>query len=73
MVDARRSRIPAGRFGTPQELADLAAYLVSSASDWMRGEVVTFDGGEWLRGAGEFNDLLEGPAEMIEALRPPRK
>jgi NAD(P)-dependent dehydrogenase (short-subunit alcohol dehydrogenase family) len=56
---ARKRRIPAGRFGTPEELAELAAFLVSDASDWMRGEVVTFDGGEWLRGAGEFNDLLE--------------
>jgi len=73
LVEARRRRIPARRFGTPEELADLAAFLVSDASDWMRGEVVTFDGGEWLRGAGEFNDLLELPAEMLEALRPPRK
>ncbi len=56
---ARKRRIPAGRFGTPDELAELAAFLVSDASDWMRGEVVTFDGGEWLRGAGEFNDLLD--------------
>jgi NAD(P)-dependent dehydrogenase (short-subunit alcohol dehydrogenase family) len=59
--EARKRRIPAGRFGTPEELAELAAYLVSPASDWMRGEIVTFDGGEWLRGAGEFNDLLDMP------------
>ena len=62
-------RIPAGRFGTPEELADLAAFIVSDAGDWMRGEIVTFDGGEWLRGAGEFSDLLDLPKEMIEALR----
>jgi NAD(P)-dependent dehydrogenase (short-subunit alcohol dehydrogenase family) len=66
---ARKRRIPAGRFGTPDELAELAAFLVSDASDWMRGEVVTFDGGEWLRGAGEFNDLLDVPPEMIASLR----
>ncbi len=65
----RKKRIPAGRFGTPEELAELAAFLVSDASDWMRGEVVTFDGGEWLRGAGEFNDLLEMPESAWEALR----
>lgn len=69
LEDARRTRIPAGRFGTPEELAELAAFLVSDASDWMRGEVVTFDGGEWLRGAGEFNDLLDQPPEIWEALR----
>lgn len=69
MVRSREARIPAGRFGRPEELAELAAYLVSDASDWIRGEVVTLDGGEWLRGAGEFNDLLDLPPETWEALR----
>jgi NAD(P)-dependent dehydrogenase (short-subunit alcohol dehydrogenase family) len=69
LENARKLRIPAGRFGTQDELAELAAFLVSDASDWMRGEVVTFDGGEWLRGAGEFNDLLDMPPEMIATLR----
>jgi len=69
LLEARRRKIPAGRFGTAQELAELAAFLISDASDWMRGEVVTFDGGEWLYGAGEFNEFLELPAEMWEALR----
>jgi NAD(P)-dependent dehydrogenase (short-subunit alcohol dehydrogenase family) len=54
-----QARIPAGRFGTKEELADLAAFLVSDAADWIRGEVVTLDGGEWLRNAGEFNFLLD--------------
>jgi len=62
---ARKRRIPAGRFGTQDELAELAAFLVSDASDWMRGEIVTFDGGEWLRGAGEFNDLLDIPPDLM--------
>jgi NAD(P)-dependent dehydrogenase (short-subunit alcohol dehydrogenase family) len=69
MLEARKSQIPAGRFGTREELAELAAYLVSDATDWMRGEVVTLDGGEWLHGAGEFNDLLKLPASAWEALR----
>lgn len=63
---ARRARIPAGRFGTKEELAELAAFLVSDAAEWMRGEVVVFDGGEWLRGAGEFNDLLDLPPELLQ-------
>ncbi len=66
----RKKRIPAGRFGTPEELAELAAYLVSDASDWIRGEVVIFDGGEWLRGAGEFNDLLAVPDAVWDAMKP---
>jgi NAD(P)-dependent dehydrogenase (short-subunit alcohol dehydrogenase family) len=69
MAEHRRRKIPAGRFGTPEELAELAAYLVSDAAEWIRGEVVTLDGGEWLRGAGEFNDLLELPDAMWDKLR----
>jgi len=69
LLERRKALIPAGRFGRPEELAELAAYLVSDASDWIRGEIVTMDGGEWLRGAGEFNDLLEMTAEQWEALR----
>jgi enoyl-[acyl-carrier-protein] reductase (NADH) len=41
--------------GDHQELANLAAYLVSDFSAYINGEVVTIDGGEWLQGAGQFN------------------
>jgi len=71
-LEQRKTKIPAGRFGTPEELAELAAYLVSDASDWMRGEVVTLDGGEWLHGAGEFNELLELPSTFWDKLREQR-
>jgi NAD(P)-dependent dehydrogenase (short-subunit alcohol dehydrogenase family) len=54
---AARNRIPAGRFGTIEELANLAAFLVSDGSSYINGEVVTMDGGEWLQGAGEFSAL----------------
>lgn len=69
LLDKQIAKIPAGRFGTKEELAELAAFMVSDASEWMRGEVVTFDGGEWLKGAGEFNDLLDLPAEIWEQFR----
>jgi len=65
----REARIPAGRLGSRPELAELAAFLVSDATDWIRGEVVTLDGGEWLYGAGEFNELVEQPPEFWEQLR----
>jgi len=48
-------RIPLRRFGTSEELANLAAFLVSDGAAYINGEVVTMDGGEWLQGAGEFN------------------
>lgn len=50
-------KIPVKRFGHHQELANLAAYLISDYSAYINGEVVTIDGGEWLKGAGEFNNL----------------
>jgi NAD(P)-dependent dehydrogenase (short-subunit alcohol dehydrogenase family) len=49
--------VPLKRVGEHQELANLAAYLVSDFSAYVNGEVVTIDGGEWLNGAGEFNKL----------------
>ncbi len=50
-------KIPLSRVGEHQELANLAAYLISDYSAFINGEVVTIDGGEWLKGAGEFNFL----------------
>jgi len=40
-------RIPAGRWGNPEDLAGAAVYLASSASDYMHGHVMVVDGG-WL-------------------------
>jgi NAD(P)-dependent dehydrogenase (short-subunit alcohol dehydrogenase family) len=47
------------RAGRHEELANLAAYLVSDFADYINGEVVTIDGGEWICGAGEMNMLTE--------------
>ena len=49
--------VPLSRVGNHQELSNLAAYLVSDFSAFVNGEVVTIDGGEWLKGAGEFSYL----------------
>jgi NAD(P)-dependent dehydrogenase (short-subunit alcohol dehydrogenase family) len=61
-------RIPLRRFGSHEELANLAAYLVSDFSAYINGEVVTIDGGEWLQGAGEFNGLEAIPEPMWDAI-----
>jgi 2-deoxy-D-gluconate 3-dehydrogenase len=50
--DAARSRqilerIPAGRWGEPQELAGAAVFLCSPASNYVHGHVLVVDGG-WL-------------------------
>ena len=62
-VDPKK-RIPLNRFGEHQELANLAAYLVSDYSDYMTGEVVTIDGGEWIYNAGEFSWLDKVPKKL---------
>ncbi len=61
-------KVPLGRVGEHQELANLAAYLVSDYSSYVNGEVVTIDGGEWLKGAGEMNNLEVIPNEMWDVL-----
>lgn len=61
-------KVPLNRVGNHQELANLAAYLVSDFSAYLNGEVVTIDGGEWLKGAGQFNLLEAIPEEMWDML-----
>lgn len=61
-------KVPLNRVGEHQELANLAAYLMSDYSAYVNGEVITIDGGEWLQGAGEFNWALEVPDPMWDAL-----
>ena len=40
-------RIPAGRWGKPEDFAGPAVFLASSASDYVHGEILTVDGG-WM-------------------------
>lgn len=61
-------KVPLKRVGEHQELANLAAYLVSDFSAYINGEVVTIDGGEWLQGAGQFNLLEAIPTELWDML-----
>jgi NAD(P)-dependent dehydrogenase (short-subunit alcohol dehydrogenase family) len=70
------TRIPVGRLGEHQELANLAAYLLSDYAAYINGECITIDGGEWLRGAGEFNGLEAVTPQQwdeLQAAMKPRK
>jgi NAD(P)-dependent dehydrogenase (short-subunit alcohol dehydrogenase family) len=69
---ARESH-PMKRFGRHEELTNLAAFLISDLSEYINGECVVIDGALWLRGAGEFNDLLALQASDWEALETARK
>jgi len=68
LEEMMRSRIPMGRFGEPRELAELAAFLLSDATPYLTGEVVTIDGAEWLGGGGQFNWLLQVPRDELREL-----
>ena len=61
-------KVPLKRVGDYQELANLAAYLVSDFSAYINGDVITIDGGEWLKGAGQFNLLEAIPEELWDQL-----
>ena len=56
-----KKRIPLKRFGEHIELANLASFLLSDYSGYINGDVITIDGGEWLKGAGQFNELEKLP------------
>jgi NAD(P)-dependent dehydrogenase (short-subunit alcohol dehydrogenase family) len=67
-------RNPMHRFGTTEELANLAAFLVSDGSTYINGEVIRMDGGEFLQGAGEFSALGRSLSEEDwQSLKPKKK
>ena len=68
-----KARIPLKRVGEHIELANLASYLISDQAAYINGEVVTIDGGEWLKGAGEMNELEKIPKAAWKLLEMKRK
>jgi NAD(P)-dependent dehydrogenase (short-subunit alcohol dehydrogenase family) len=63
-----KNRVPIKRTGQLQELANLAAFLISDYSGYINGDVITIDGGEWLQGAGQFNGLEMVPSGMWDSI-----
>ena len=60
-------RIPLARFGRPEEVANLATFLLSDLCPYQTGDCVTMDGGEWIAGAGEVSDYRKVPREAFKA------
>ena len=60
-------RIPLARFGTKEEIANLATFLLSDLCPYQTGDCVTMDGAEWLAGAGEFSDYRRVPRDQFRA------
>ena len=73
LEQSAKDRNPLGRFGTLEEFANLAAFLVSDGSAYINGEVVTMDGGEWLQGAAEFATLGRMLTEQEWEMMKPKK
>jgi len=49
LADYAKRAIPAGRWGTPRDIANVVAFLASPAGDWITGAILVVDGGEWLQ------------------------
>ena len=73
LEERARTHHPMKRFGRHEELANLAAYLLSEQADYVNGECVVIDGALWLRGAGEFNDFVDLPDAAWDMLEQARK
>lgn len=50
MAEKWHERMPAGRYGTTEEMGEATAYLLSDATTWMTGSILTIDGGLIARG-----------------------
>lgn len=48
MESYARKAIPLKRWGTPEDIGQMVAYLASPAGDWITGAIFVVDGGEWL-------------------------
>lgn len=59
---------PLGRVGTPEDIGNLATFLLSPGAGWISGQTIALDGGNWLSQGGGFRDYLAwGDAEWEAA------
>lgn len=68
ILDAAIDRIPLRRPGRLEELADLAAFLMADISEYINGDCITIDGGEKLKGGGQFSWMSQLTPTQWQAL-----
>lgn len=68
LEEQARRRIPSRRFGRHEELTNLVAYLMSDASPYQTGDLVTIDGAEGLFSGQEFAGLAHLDRKQAKAL-----
>ena len=56
--DRYKARNPLGRVGRPNELANMAAFLMSDEVEYINGEVIAIDGGMGIMGNGTFANMM---------------
>lgn len=62
--EASKQRNPMGRAGTMDELSNLATFLLSDGCDWLTGQSIMMDGGQYLATGGNFYELRHWSAEQ---------
>jgi len=74
IAKAFETRNPLGRPGAHRELTNLVAFLMADGSSYVNGDVITIDGGEWLKGSGQFSFLQDVMTDNDWAgMRPKKK
>lgn len=68
MQEEAKMAVPLRRFGRPEEIGNLATYLMSDMASYVTGECVTIDGGEWLLSGQEFGRLTKEPRAMVKSV-----
>lgn len=59
--------IPLNRWGRPDDIGQMVAYLASPAGDWITGSIFVVDGGEWLARPGGVAAMGEGALGVLGA------
>ena len=63
------NRNPMRRLGRKEEIGELAAYLMSDAAEYINGETIRIDGGEYINSASQFSMLSMLPDSMWEEMK----